>query len=168
MRPVEQSFDAFVAARGPQLLRLAYVMTGEVQTAEDITQTTLLRMHRRWRSIRHPYSYARQAITHGAIDHKRRESREVLLPNDAITDKFVYSTSIAEEPAMAELLPDLVQSLPTRQRVALVLRYFEHLDTLEIASVMGIRASSVRSALARAIATLRESLAEHRARGGAR
>lgn len=46
MRPVEQSFDAFVAARGPQLLRLAYVMTGEVHTAEDITQTTLLRMHR--------------------------------------------------------------------------------------------------------------------------
>ncbi|GAA1115475.1 SigE family RNA polymerase sigma factor [Nocardioides dubius] len=158
------AFESFVALRGQQLLRLAYVMTEDAHLAEDLTQTVLLRMHQLWATIDHPYSYARRALTNLVIDHGRRSDRE--LPVSAEVLASLESAGLDEEPDSwrADALPALIRSLPSRQRVALVLRYYEHLETAEIAKVMGVRDGSVRSAIARAIADLRASLLDNEGR----
>ena len=44
-------FDAWVAARGQSLLRLAYVLTGNRADAEDVVQDALSRALPRWSRI---------------------------------------------------------------------------------------------------------------------
>ena len=53
-----------------------------------------------------------------------------------------------------------VRQLPVRQREALVLRFYLDLPEAEIARIMGLRPSSVRSATHRALKTLGLSLGE--------
>jgi DNA-directed RNA polymerase specialized sigma24 family protein len=47
----EQDLAAFVAARGPALLRLAWLLTADGQAAEDLVQDALARAVPRWGSI---------------------------------------------------------------------------------------------------------------------
>ena len=44
-------FDAFVAARGPALLRLALMLTGERFAAEDLVQSALAKAYRHWSRV---------------------------------------------------------------------------------------------------------------------
>ena len=53
-----------------------------------------------------------------------------------------------------------VRQLPARQREALVLRFYLDLPEREIARLMGLRPSSVRSAIARALKALGHALGE--------
>ena len=59
--------------------------------------------------------------------------------------------------ANADLLRALGQ-LPPRQRVALVLRYFEDLPEADVASVMGCSVGTVKSTTSRALDRLREAV----------
>jgi RNA polymerase sigma factor (sigma-70 family) len=52
----------------------------------------------------------------------------------------------------------LLATLPRRQRVVLVLRYYEDLSDDRIAEVMGCRPTTVRVHAHRGVATLRERL----------
>jgi RNA polymerase sigma factor (sigma-70 family) len=54
----------------------------------------------------------------------------------------------------------LLRTLPTRQREALVLRYYADLSEAEIADVMGISRGAVKSHAARGLAALRQQLEE--------
>ena len=54
----------------------------------------------------------------------------------------------------------LIAELPPRQRAAVALRYYEDLPIAEIADLLGSRETAVRSNLSRAIATLRQRLAD--------
>src|SRR5690348_11281365 len=48
----DADFTAFVAARGTALLRTAYLLTGDHQTAEDLVQTALAKAYVAWPRIR--------------------------------------------------------------------------------------------------------------------
>ena len=52
----------------------------------------------------------------------------------------------------------MLAKLPRKQRAVLVLRYYEDLPDAEIADLLGVAASTVRSNATRALATLREHL----------
>ncbi|MFE3252995.1 sigma factor [Streptomyces sp. NPDC059209] len=41
-------FEAFVAARGPRLLRVAWLLTGDAHLAEDLLQMTLAKVWPKW------------------------------------------------------------------------------------------------------------------------
>jgi RNA polymerase sigma factor (sigma-70 family) len=51
-----------------------------------------------------------------------------------------------------------VSALPTRQRAALVLRYYEGLDDAAIAEILGCSAVTVRTHVMRGLAALRTTL----------
>lgn len=53
---------------------------------------------------------------------------------------------------------EAVRRLPTRQREAIVLRYYGELSEAEIADAMGVSKGAVKSHAARGMAALRESL----------
>ena len=50
----DEEFRGFVTARGPSLLRTAYLLTGDQQLAEDLVQTALEKAVQHWGSIREP------------------------------------------------------------------------------------------------------------------
>ena len=47
----EYHFAAFVAANSATLFRTAYLMTGDYHRAEDLVQTTLVRVYQRWSRV---------------------------------------------------------------------------------------------------------------------
>jgi DNA-directed RNA polymerase specialized sigma24 family protein len=63
-----REFTEFVAARTPSLMRLAYVLTGDQHTAEDLLQSALTKTAARWRSVHtSPEAYVRKAMYHEQV-----------------------------------------------------------------------------------------------------
>ena len=48
----EVGFEAYVGSRQHSLLRIAFLLTGEAQAAEDLLQTALARLYLAWGRVR--------------------------------------------------------------------------------------------------------------------
>lgn len=154
-------FEEYVSARGQNLLRFAFVLAGDRQVAQDITQTALTNAFRRWEHIQRvnqPEAYVRRAIVNEYLSHKRRiRPLSWLLRASPIDTRF-------EDPSNNIVLRDhlwkALEGLPPRSRAVLVLRYYEDADDKAIADILQVKASTVRSTASRALVLLRVRLAE--------
>lgn len=152
------TFDEFVAARLPALLRYAAVLAGDRDLAQDIVQEVLARAHGRWTSISRldvPELYVRRMVTNEYLSWRRRWGRvvpvaDVTPPPEAAAPPDAATTHADRDALLAELA-----RLPRRQQAVLVLRYYEGLSDAEIAQVLDCRPSTVRGYASRALATLR-------------
>jgi RNA polymerase sigma-70 factor (sigma-E family) len=157
--PVDD-FDAWVAARGPALVRLAWALTGSRSDAEDLVQDVLAKALPRWPRIaglEDPDAYVRRMVVNGHVSRWRRLGRRER-PVADVPDRPVASRDAAYDER--ERLWQACRSLPRDLRVAVVLRYFEQLEYAEIAALTGVREGSVRSRVSRGIATLRQMMGE--------
>jgi len=147
-------FDDFVVARGPALLRFAYLLTADRALAEDLVQEALIKAFRRWDThgrARHPEAYVRRVILNEHISKRRRRSsgeRVGPVPDRGEGDAVA---GLAER----DLVWRSLRELPSRQRSVLVLRYYEWMPDNEIASLLGCAEGTVRSLAARAFDTMR-------------
>jgi RNA polymerase sigma-70 factor (sigma-E family) len=155
------TIEEFVAARGEALLRVAVMLTGDRQAAEDLVQVVLAKAYPRWARIStmgRPEAYLRRILVHEQLRRGRRRWRREV-PTGAMADA---PPAIVADGADARASRDaawrLLARLPPRQRAVLVLRYYEDLPDTEIAAILGCRTGTVRSQAARALATLRAAL----------
>ena len=150
-------FDAWVAARGPALLRLAYVLTGNRADAEDAVQDALSRALPRWdhiRAVGDPDAYVRRMVVNAHTSWWRKfRKRESPVADVAPPPSAAASASDDRDAVWRACL-----ALPEPQRVAVVLRYYERLEYAEIATLTGVAEGSVRSRVSRGLAALRTSL----------
>jgi RNA polymerase sigma-70 factor (sigma-E family) len=151
----DERFREFVTARSAGLLRLAYLVCGDHNRAEDLLQTTLTRTYlalRRLDGIDSLDAYSRRVLVNTATSWWRRRWRgeypTELLPEQPVRDQ---SDRIVERDAIWRLLG----ALPARQRAVIVLRYYEDMSEAEIASTLGLSLGSVKSHASRGLATLR-------------
>ena len=166
----QADFTAYVAARGPTLVRLARRLLRDPGHAEDVTQEVLTRAYRRWAQIRaggHPDAYLRAALVNEVISFSRRAVRRetsVEAPVLGVSRSFdrvapggrTLTSDPADGHAAREQAMELLRRLPDRQRAVLVLRLYEDLPDAQIGELLGITSSSVRSAAHRALASLRQ------------
>lgn len=160
----DEEFATFVAAASRRLLRTAYLITGDLDTAQDLLQTALERTYRRWAHLRRhdgPEAYVRRVLVTAATDAWRRRPPATLLPLDDNLLPGNPDPAIDAVAARAELLA-CVRSLPAGQRAVLVLRYFDDLTEVETARMLGCSVGTVKSQHARAIARLRQLLPDGR------
>ena len=159
-------FDQFVADSADRLLRAASLITWDAAEAEDLVQECLFRVARRWPRVRkmdHPAAYARTVLVHLALDEgKRRALRRAELQEAAAGRIDEHEDDAAARVlGRVEASADLLQALgelPPRQRVALVLRYFEDLSEAEAAEAMGCSVGTVKSTTSRALERLRSAV----------
>ena len=153
----EDHFSAFVAANSAALFRTAYLMTGDYQRAEDLLQTTLVRVYQRWTRVEEmerPVAYTRKVLVNQATSWwRRRSSHElpVLRRDERSWDGRL------EDVAEHERVWAAVLSLPPRQRAVTVLKYYEDLSEAEIAATLDMAPGTVKShghAAARRLAVL--------------
>jgi RNA polymerase sigma-70 factor (sigma-E family) len=154
-------FDEWVAARGPALLRLARVLTGDAAHAEDVVQEALSRALPRWSRISglsDPYAYVRRMVVNEHTSWWRRfRRRETPVPEPVGHDVEAPATGSREE---HDRIWAACRRLPEAQRTAVVLRFYEQLEYAEIAELTGVREGSVRSRVSRGLAALRNDLGE--------
>ena len=152
-----EGFTEFVLARQAALLRTAYLLTGHAQDAEDLVQTTLVKIVPQWRRIADdPEAYVRRVLVNENVSRwRRRRWRE------HATD--VLPEGLSHDPDRAELLAvrEALRTLAPRQRAVLVLRYYEELTEAETADVLGVSVGTVKSQTSRALATLRTHAPAH-------
>jgi RNA polymerase sigma-70 factor (sigma-E family) len=156
-------FDEFVTARGPALLRLALMLTGDAYLAQDLVQSALASAYRHWRRVEAaeaPQAYVRQILVREHLSWRRRRSSEEIVsdtrsessraPTDVRSSRDATGEFASRDAAWA-----LLARLPRTQRAVLALRYYEDLSDAQIAAALGCSAATVRSNAARALATLR-------------
>ena len=156
----EMEFEAFVAREGGRLLRFAVLLTGNRQDAEDLVQLTLLRAAGRWTAARQkPEGYARTVLVNLARD-RWRASRRGTESAAADLDGQPAGGDGVSAVLDRELLLRACRLLPVQQRAVLVLRYWEDRSIDDTAALLGCSAGTVKSHTHRALARLRQALAE--------
>ncbi len=156
-------FEDYATARAPALMRLALVLTGDRQLAQDLTQATLLDVFVHWRRVSRadqPDAYVRRMMVNTYLGWRRRrwfreEPTLAVTPEVAVDD---HAQHVVDEDECRAVLA----ALPPRARAVLALRYYEDMDDRAIADVLGMAVSSVRSTASRALATLRRDAAPTR------
>lgn len=152
----DEEFLGFVDQASQRLLRLAWMLTGDKGTAEDLVQEALERVYVAWPRIEPAgrVAYARRVVTNLHIDAGRRRRREVVVAEvpgvavDAPADAVVGFMALAA--ALA--------TLPERQRQCVVLRHHADLSELDVADLLGVSVGTVKSATFRGLARLRTLL----------
>jgi RNA polymerase sigma factor (sigma-70 family) len=139
-----------------ELVRLALAVTGDLATAEDVVQDAFERLHRGWHGLREPsngLAYVRSSVLNGCRSvHRRAAVARKHAPELAgmrVAD--ADAGSAADDRAELEAA---LRLLPYRQREVLVLRYYLDLDIAEIADLLRIAPSAVRSSCSRGLAAL--------------
>ena len=151
----EAAFCDYVTARGPALLRIALLLTGNRADAEDLLQAALAKTYLAWGKIHDRAAldaYVKRAMVNTQISWWRRRRVEEFLTGD-----------IPERAAAEHLPPSELQDtvrraldrLPQRMRAAVVLRYYEDMSEPEIADALGVSRGTVKSTVSRAVAKLR-------------
>jgi RNA polymerase sigma-70 factor (ECF subfamily) len=156
----DEAFTAFVSARSRSLLRTAYLLTGDHGLAEDLLQTALTKTYLAWGRIRDRdavEAYVRQTMITTQTSWWRRRWRGET-PTETLPET-TYDAATATSDERVRVFPHL-RALPARQRAVIVLRYYEDLPEAEIARLLGCTPGTVKSQAHRALATLRERLAE--------
>jgi RNA polymerase sigma-70 factor (sigma-E family) len=151
------TFEEYAFARGPALVRLARLLTGDEHRAEDLVQEVLANAYVRWGRISRtdrPDTYVRRMLVNAHHSWwRRRSSHEVSVA--AVTDRpgpTDQAAGVAERDALWRLVCDL----PRRQRTVIVLRYYEDLDDATIAEILDCSTGTVRTHAKRALTVLRE------------
>jgi RNA polymerase sigma-70 factor (sigma-E family) len=148
--------ERFLAERADHLLCTAVLLAGSREAGEDLSQTAVERLLRRWRRFDgDPEGYLRRTLCNLATDGHRRAGRwrqkERLLR--AGPPQMQDATG---EVDLHDALIRLLWQLPARQRAVLALRYWEQLTDAEMAAVLGCPEGTVRSAISRGLTRLRE------------
>jgi RNA polymerase sigma factor (sigma-70 family) len=151
--------DLYVAHMG-DAVRLAFVLTGDLDTAEDLAQDAFLRVASRLGSPREPYNfeaYLKKTIVNlsRSLERKGRRERLFLRRQEAMS-------AVAEEPPDidgGDLWPLLMQ-LPPRQRTAIFLHYHSDLSDQQIADMLGCSGGAAKALRIRALKKLRSEWGE--------
>lgn len=148
-------FHDYVAARGPALLRAAMFLTSDRAEAEDLLQVALAKTYLAWERINDRGAvdgYVRRAMVNTQISWWRQRKLEVY-PTDELPEQPVDDHTRRSD--LRDALGRALGRLPKRQRVAVMLRYYEDMSEAEIADVLGISVGTVKSTVSRAVARLR-------------
>lgn len=157
-KPDREAFSDFASARSASLFRLAYLVMGDYQLAQDLVQESLTKTYLAWprlREVENAEAYTRRVIVTTAISWRRRRSfRE--RPAETVPDRGT--------PDPTALLPEVgdlwaaVRALPPRQRTAVVLRHCEDLSEAQTAELMGCSVGSVKRQVSIALGKLRVAM----------
>ena len=142
-----------------RVFRLAYRMTGQADTAEDVVQDAFLGAMRKARGLRNGQAFEPWLLriaTRLCLDvYRRRGSLNDTAP---LPDLPAEGTpeSVAVDEARRQEVQAALATVPSHHRILLVLRDIEDLSYQEIAEVLGCSTSSVKVRLTRARAVFRQ------------
>ena len=178
-RGESEAFATFVERYGHRLLAFGKRMCGHVEDGEDVFQDTLLAAYQSLADLRDPGALRTWLfrVAANACRMRRRKtgpSREVSLEESfpatggrqegdgsgaaEVPDSSRQPDTKAERAELQKALEIALHHLPTEQRLVVLLRDVEGLDTHETAEALGISPSAVKMRLHRARASLRSEL----------
>lgn len=139
--------DLYVDRR-TDFVRLAYLLVGHREVAEELVQEAFVACAPRWPELDRPQAYLRTAVVNGGRSWLRRLQLERERTRAA-------AESVEMEP---DELWDALGRLDERRRAAIVLRFYEDLPDGEIAEALDCRPATVRTLIHRGLHDLRREV----------
>ncbi|MFD8010611.1 SigE family RNA polymerase sigma factor [Streptomyces sp. NPDC058955] len=155
----DAEFRDFFDRHYAELARLAHLLTGETDAADDLAADAMLALWHRWDRVRaaeHPAAYARGVVANlvrtrirGAVRERRRIA--------AFWDRRPEHTEDPDVPAVVDVRTAL-RALPFRKRACVVLRHAFDLSERDTALALGVSVGTVKSQTAKGMAELQRLL----------
>jgi RNA polymerase sigma-70 factor (sigma-E family) len=151
--PLAKLYDEHAASA----FRLAYLLTGDTELAEDLVQDAFVKLIGRFADLRNPSSfdaYLRRTIVNLSygVFRRRRIERSYLSRARGLASRVEDERPDVE--GRDELWTQLKRIAP-RQRAALVLRYYDDLSEEQTAEVLGCSLRTVKSLVTRGMHAMR-------------
>jgi len=165
-------------------LSIAYLVTGNIEDAEDISQEAFIRVHRSIKKFRGDssfYTWFYRILVNLCLQRRREprflyyftsEKKESAGDNSIPYDALLGELNWANNPARLVLKKELrdeinkaVDSLPKRERTAFILYTFHNLSIRDITSIMNCKEGTIKSHLFRAVRKLRKKLGRYISNG---
>lgn len=140
----------------PGALRLAYVLVGDNDAAQDLVHEAFLRLFGRYRDLRdsdHFEAYLRRTIINLTKNHHRKAANQ-----RAFLARSTRQGPSTPDETPRDQLTQALMRLPERQRAAMALRYLEDLSEQQTADAMDTSVAAVKSLTQRGSAALRKHL----------
>jgi RNA polymerase sigma factor (sigma-70 family) len=131
------------------MVRLAWLMCGSREVAEDAVHDVFLRVEPSWEEVKDPTPYLRRSVINAVLAHHRRADVERRLAPTLSAHSF--------DPEVEEVWA-VVAQLPERQRQALVLRFHLDLTLDQVAEYLGCPTGTAKSLIHRGISQLRKKV----------
>lgn len=149
-------FEALYRERHGPMVRLAALICGDAGAAEEIVQDAFVAVHgalaARPDGIDNPPAYLRRSVVNGCHSWGRRQTMR------ADRERRIRPEPVPGADATFDHLWDSLQSLPHRQRAAVVMRFYDDLSDREIAAALDCREATVRTTIHRALRALRREI----------
>jgi RNA polymerase sigma factor (sigma-70 family) len=148
----------FCRSEHPRLVGMLTLYCGDRDLAQELAQETIVRAIQHWkkvRSLQAPSAWARRVAVNLANSWMRRTiaKRKATQRLSARTGHLHNDRDTAGAVAVRKAVADL----PSRQKTAIVLRYYADLPVDEVARIMGCKQGTVWALSNQAIASLRKS-----------
>ena len=169
------AFNQLVVAYQEMAYNVAYRILGDADAAADATQDAFLSAYRAMERFRGGSfkAWILRIVTNACYDQLRRKQRkpstslEEMLPDDSNHSHWMQdSGETPEEHLMRQelgrVLQEAIESLPIRQRVAVILADVQGMAYEEIAQVTNTSLGTVKSRISRGRAKVRDYLQAHK------
>lgn len=154
---------ALTSRLAPVVFAQAFRMLGDRAEAEDVTQESLLRLWKAapgWDATRAKITTWLYRVTSNlCIDRLRKSNRNSGDEVPEVADETPGIDLKLQATARAQALQHALQTLPDRQRQAMILRHIEDLSNPEISDIMEISVEAVESLVSRGKRALASTLA---------
>lgn len=152
-----ESFELYYRRDYRSLLGLAYVLTGSSTMAEDIVQDALTEAHRRWDTVARyddPGAWVRRVM----VNKSKSRLRKLRSETKALSIFGNRRVELVEPTERVTEVWSAVRALPAKQANVVALFYWEDRSLAQIAEILGMADSTVKTHLKRARATLANQL----------
>jgi RNA polymerase sigma factor (sigma-70 family) len=145
-----------------ELLRLAVVMLGSREAAEDAVQEAFVSLHRNWRSLRDPRAaeaYLRSAVLNRCRSWVRRQvTQRAPRPLMLVREQQESSEDTAGDRDEVGSLVTAMRTLARRQREVLACRYVLEMSVAETAQLLQLSEGSVKTHAHRGLQALQRRI----------
>jgi RNA polymerase sigma-70 factor (sigma-E family) len=150
------------ALHAPRAGRLAYLLTGDPELAQDLAQEAFVRLMGRLSAIRDDAvvaAYLRRSIVNLVRKHWRKLGYERRYLRGGL-EGVGPAPEPAPGPDRRDELWRALGRLPSQQRAAIVLRFYEDLSERDTARVLGCALGTVKSSVSRGLQRMREEMVD--------
>jgi RNA polymerase sigma factor (sigma-70 family) len=152
----DEEFAQFASAQAERLRTTAFMMCRDWHLAQDLTQIALTRLYVGWRhavKAENIIAYAQKILLRAYLDHRRRRS------STESVGQSMRETGFHEAPDLRLTMLEALARLPERDRAIVILRYFEDYSVEQVADVLDVPVSVVKTQTKRSLTKLRGVLA---------
>ncbi len=165
------AFETLVKKYQKPIYSLCRRMTGEHQSADDLSQETFIKAYislQKFKDGKSFFSWIRKIAFNNSLNYLKKRKREEPLGIREITVTENLNSSPQELPqdqllrnGLEVKFKEALEALPLNQKTVFILRVFENLSYKAIADLLNIPPGTVMSRLSRSRKKLKTLLAEH-------